>query len=147
MNFYNAIKTCYKKYAKFEGRAPRSEFWYFWLFNYSIYIILIIVALNISFKFLWFFGVFFLVNFIPFIAVTARRLHDVNKSGWLQILPLPFSFLERILERTSQESFSFIFTIITLGLYIYLIVLWCTKGNKKNNRFGKNIYKKTKKIR
>ena len=117
----------------------RQEFWYFWLFNYATYAILIIIALNISFKFIWFFGVFFLVNFIPFIAVTARRLHDVNKSGWFQILPLPFSILDRILERTSQEGLSIIFALIAVGLYIYLIVLWCTKGDKKNNRFGKSI--------
>ena len=147
MNFVDTIKTCYKKYTKFEGRAPRSEFWYFWLFNYSIYTILIIIALNTSLKFFWFFGAFFLVNFIPFIAVTARRLHDVNKSGWFQILPLPFSILDRILERTSQEGLSIIFTLITTGLYIYLIVLFCMKGDKKNNRFGKNIYKKRKKRR
>ena len=139
MNFVDAVKTCFKKYAKFEGRAPRSEFWYFWLFNYAIYAILIIIALNISFKFFWFLGVFFLVNFIPYIAVTARRLHDVNKSGWFQILPLPFSFLDRLLERTSQEGLSIIFTFITLGLYIYLIVLYCSAGGKKNNRFGKGI--------
>jgi len=139
MNFVDAVKTCFKKYAKFEGRAPRSEFWYFWLFNYAIYAILIIIALNISFKYFWFLGVFFLVNFIPYIAVTARRLHDVNKSGWFQILPLPFSFLDRLLERTSQEGLSIIFTFITLGLYIYLIVLYCSAGGKKNNRFGKGI--------
>ena len=139
MNFVDAIKNCYKNYAKFKGRASRSEFWYFWLFNYAIYAILIIIALNISFKFFWFLGVFWLVNFIPFIAVTARRLHDVNKSGWFQILPLPFSILDRILERTSQEGLSTISALITTGLYIYLIVLWCKKGDKKNNRFGKSI--------
>ena len=131
MNFQTSVKTCFKKYTTFSGRASRSEFWYFWLFSYAIYAILIIIALNISFKFIWFFVVLFLVNFIPFIAVTARRLHDVNKSGWFQILPLPFSILDRILERTSQEGLSIIFAFITLGLYIYLIVLWCTKGSKK----------------
>ena len=144
MDFQKSVKTCFQKYATFSGRASRSEFWYFWLFNYAIYAILTIIALNISFKFFWFLGVFFLVNFIPYIAVTARRLHDVNKSGWFQILPLPFSFLDRLLERTSQEGLSIIFTFITLGLYIYLIVLWCTKGDKKNNRFGKSINLKKK---
>ena len=150
MNFVDTIKTCYKKYTKFEGRASRSEFWYFWLFNYATYAILIIIALNISFKFFWFLGVFFLVNFIPFIAVTARngiKLTKKNTSGWFQILPLPFSILDRILERTSQEGLSIIFALIAVGLYIYLIVLWCTKGAKKNNKFGKNIYKKRKKRR
>ena len=144
MDFQTSIKTCFKKYAEFSGRASRSEFWYFWLFNYATYAILIILGLNISLNFFWFFAIFFLVNLIPFIAVIARRLHDINKSGWLQILPLPFSVLDRIFERTSQEGLSIIFALITAGLYIYLIVLWCKDGDKKNNRFGKNIYKKRK---
>ena len=144
MNFQNSVKICFKKYATFSGRASRSEFWYFWLFSYAIYAILLISAINIAYIFFWFFGGFFLVTFIPFIAVTARRLHDVNKSGWFQILPLPFSFLDRLLERTSQEGLSIIFAFITLGLYIYLIVLWCKKGDKKNNRFGKSINLKKK---
>ena len=147
MNFQNSIKTCFKKYATFSGRASRSEFWYFYLFAYGIFAILIISGINIASIFFWFFGGFFLVTFIPFVAVIARRLHDVNKSGWFQILPLPFSILDRILERTSQEGLSIIFALIAVGLYIYLIVLWCTKGAKKNNKFGKNIYKKRKKRR
>ena len=46
MNFLDAVKTCYKNYAKFKGRASRSEFWYFWLFNYAIYAILIIIIVK-----------------------------------------------------------------------------------------------------
>jgi len=113
MNFLDAVKTCYKNYAKFKGRASRSEFWYFWLFNYAIYAILIIIALNISFKFFWFLGVFFLVNFIPFIAVAARRLHDVNKSGWFVLIEF-----------------------IPLIGWIILLVMLIEKGIEGKNRFG-----------
>jgi len=35
MNFADAIKICFKKYANFNGRASRSEFWYFFLFFYA----------------------------------------------------------------------------------------------------------------
>ena len=139
MNFQTSVKTCFKKYTTFSGRASRSEFWYFYLFNYGLYAILIISALNISFIFFWFFVGFLLATLIPFIAVTARRLHDINKSGWFQILPLPFSFVDRLLERSSQEGLSIIFALITLGLYIYLIVLFCTEGEKKKNKYGKPI--------
>ena len=139
MNFQTSVKTCFKKYTTFSGRASRSEFWYFYLFNYGLYVILIISALNISFIFFWFFVGFLLATLIPFIAVTARRLHDINKSGWFQILPLPFSFVDRLLERSSQEGLSIIFALITLGLYIYLIVLYCTEGEKKKNKYGKPI--------
>ena len=139
MNFQTSVKTCFKKYATFSGRASRSEFWYFYLFNYGLYAILIISALNISFIFFWFFVGFLLATLIPFIAVTARRLHDINKSGWFQILPLPFSFVDRLLERFAQEGLSIIFALITLGLYIYLIVLFCTEGEKKKNKYGQPI--------
>ena len=139
MNFQTSVKTCFRKYATFSGRASRSEFWYFYLFNYGLYVILIISALKISFIFFWFFVGFLLATLIPFIAVTARRLHDINKSGWFQILPLPFSFVDRLLERSSQEGLSIIFALITLGLYIYLIVLFCTEGEKKKNKYGKPI--------
>ena len=139
MNFQTSVKTCFKKYTTFGGRASRSEFWYFYLFNYGLYVILIISAINISYIFGWLFIGFFLATFIPFLAATARRLHDINKSGWFQILPLPFSFLDRLLVRSSQEGLSILFGLITLGLYIYLIVLYCTKGEKKKNKYGKPI--------
>tara|TARA_B100001029_G_C14725289_1_gene267330 strand:+ start:20 stop:451 length:432 start_codon:yes stop_codon:yes gene_type:complete len=139
MDFQTSVKTCFKKYATFSGRASRSEFWYFYLFNYGLYAILIISALNISFIFFWFFFGFFLATFIPFLAATARRLHDINKSGWFQILPLPFSFFDRLLERSSQEGLSILIGLISIGLYIYLLVLYCTKGEKKKNKYGKPI--------
>ena len=140
MNFQTSVKTCFKKYAKFDGRASRSEFWYFYLFTYGLYVILIISAINIAPIFGFLLAGFFLATFIPFLAVTARRLHDINKSGWFQILPLPFSFVDRLLERSQQDvSFSILFGLITIGLYIYLFILFCTDGEKKNNKYGKQI--------
>ena len=139
MNFQTSVKTCFKKYAKFDGRASRSEFWYFYLFTYGLYAILIISAINIASIFGWLLAGFFLATFIPFLAATARRLHDINKSGWFQILPLPFSFVDRLLERSSQEGLSILIGLISIGLYIYLLVLYCTKGEKKKNKYGKPI--------
>tara|TARA_B100000686_G_C16261005_1_gene699252 strand:+ start:21 stop:467 length:447 start_codon:yes stop_codon:yes gene_type:complete len=144
MNFKNAIKTCLKdKYANFKGRASRSEFWFFYLFiliGYAISFIFITISLNFFFIV---FGILVLGVVIPSFAVAVRRLHDVNKSGWFVLLPLPFELVEGILERSSEDvaGFSLVFTLIALGLYIYLFVLYCTGGERKNNRFGKNIYK------
>ena len=143
MNFQNAIKTCIKKkYANFSGRASRSEFWYFWLLNFSVYAILLILSNKVpALGFLFIaLGIFFLATLIPFIAVTARRLHDVNKSGWFQILPLPFLLFTDLLILLAGVVFPKIPPIlIGVGLYIYLIVLYCSEGDKKNNRFGKGI--------
>ena len=141
MNFKNAIKTCLKdKYANFKGRASRSEFWFFYLFlviGYAISISTMFISIKL---FIGTILIFFLAMIIPSIAVTVRRLHDINKSGWFILLPLPFDIMERVLEKSS-EGLSLVFLVISLGLYIYLLVLYFTDGDKKNNRFGKNIYK------
>ena len=81
----------------------------------------------------------FLISLVPLLTLSMRRLHDINKSGWFILLPLPFDIMERVLEKSS-EGLSLVFLVISLGLYIYLLVLYCTDGDKKNNRFGKNIY-------
>ena len=141
MDFQTSVKTCFKKYATFSGRASRSEFWYFYLFNYGLYAILIISALNISFIFYWFFLGFFLATLIPFTAVTARRLHDVNKSGWFQAIPIPPGIIETVFVMNRNTTGEMIFLIIGLACYIYLIVLYCTAGDSKKNRFGKNPLK------
>jgi len=147
MNFTDSIRTCLKnKYSNFSGRASRSEFWFFYLFILIGYIICFALMMAISFNLFWLFGIFALTIIIPAFAVTARRLHDINKSGWFQLLPLPAGILETIFATTS-ESLEILFVIIGLGLYVYLFILYCTNGDKKNNRFGKNIYKKKKKTR
>ena len=141
MNFKNAIKTCLKdKYANFKGRASRSEFWFFYLFlviGYAISISTIFISIKL---FIGTMSIFVLAMIIPSLAVTVRRLHDINKSGWFILLPLPFDIMQRVLEESSA-GLSLVFLVISLGLYIYLLVLYCTDGDKKNNRFGKNIYK------
>ena len=145
MNFTESIKTCLtKKYLSFSGRASRSEFWFFYLFVLIGYIICFTLIIAVSFKLFWLMGLFMLGMVIPAFAVTARRLHDTNKSGWFQLIPFPAGILEAVFA-TSSESLEILFLIIGLGLYIYLFILYCTDGDKKNNRFGKNIYLKTKK--
>ncbi len=83
MNYYLAVL---KKYAVFSGRAQRAEYWYFFLFNIIIGIILGIIDEIIGFSaeagvgMLG--GIYSLAILIPSIAVAVRRLHDTNHSGW-----------------------------------------------------------------
>ena len=145
MNFKNAIKTCLKdKYFNFKGRASRSEFWFFYLFLVIGYAISMFTMFISTKLFIGTISIFVLAMIIPSLAVTVRRLHDINKSGLFILLPLPFEIMERLLEKSS-EGLSLLFLVISLGLYIYLLVLYCTDGDKKNNRFGKNIYKRKRK--
>lgn len=76
-----------RKYAVFDGRAKRSEYWLFMLVHVIISIILGLIPLVLD----WFVVVevvYFLALLVPALAVGARRLHDSGKSGWLQLILL-----------------------------------------------------------
>ena len=116
MDFATAISTCMvKKYADFSGRASRSEFWFCQLFFLIIgFIVGIIDAMVLGYVYEA--GPFELISYviiiIPAIAVTARRLHDVNLSGWWQLIAL---------------------TIVGIPIYLYWLII---KGTDGNNDFG-----------
>ena len=79
-----------QRYAKFDGRAGRAEFWWYVLANFAIYIALLILA-QISGIFLVLYFLYALAVIVPNIAVGIRRLHDTDKSGWLLLLAfIPF---------------------------------------------------------
>jgi uncharacterized membrane protein YhaH (DUF805 family) len=105
MTFGESINTCFSKYASFEGRASRSELWWWVLFVFLVSIGLSIVSQMIS-------GLFSLATLLPSLAVTARRLHDTNRSGWLQLIG-----------------------IIPLVGWIVVIV-WCIQEAKEPNEYG-----------
>ncbi len=116
--YYTA--ALFNKYAQFKGRASRSEFWYFGLFSTIVSYGLQFLDSVAGFTFgdgnlgalsmLYSFAVL-----IPALAVSARRLHDVNKSGWMYLL---------------------IFLPI-IG-WIWLFVLWVKDSNYGDNQYGQN---------
>jgi uncharacterized membrane protein YhaH (DUF805 family) len=131
MSFTESIRTCLSKFGTFDGRATRSEFWWFYLFAILVgfvgYIpILILTAIGASsndgaisgiftvltviFWILWFIVVIAL--YIPMLAVGCRRLHDRGQSGWLQLLLL-----------------------VPCG-NIVLIVFWVLEGTPGDNAYG-----------
>lgn len=84
-----------KKYAVFQGRARRKEYWMFVLFNF-----IITFVLNLLSRFIGVFGIlsglYTLAVLIPSLAVCVRRLHDIGKSGWwlfIILVPLVGSIL------------------------------------------------------
>ena len=87
----NFIDIVTKKYFCFEGRAGRAEFWQFFLVNFIVGIILSVIqqmAPKVG-------GILFLIYWLallcPTLGCTARRFHDIGKSGWMQLLGLiPF---------------------------------------------------------
>ena len=81
MTFTESIKTCFSKFADFNGRASRSEYWWYVLFIVLTGAVLSAINRNLA-------ALFYLVTLLPSIAAAARRLHDTNRSGWLQLIGL-----------------------------------------------------------
>lgn len=108
MTFVDSIKTCFSKYADFKGRASRSEYWWFMLFYVIVYVALMVLAATLETPLL---AVAILALFIPILAVSARRLHDTDRSGWMMLIGL----------------------IPLVGL---LVIYFMIQEGKEPNRFG-----------
>ncbi len=120
MDFVTAIAACFGQYATFDGRASRAEFWYFTVFvaiGGAVFHLLDFVLfpamdeppLGSIFK---------VLVLLPLLSVAARRLHDIDKSGWWQ----------------------FINFVPLVGSIIFLI--WTTSlGTRGPNRFGDPVVK------
>ncbi len=87
MNFMDAVKAVYTNYVGFQGRARRSEYWWFFLFYLIVYIVLYAVDLTV-FGYPMLSGLFALASFLPSLAVGVRRLHDTGRSGWWLLIGL-----------------------------------------------------------
>jgi uncharacterized membrane protein YhaH (DUF805 family) len=109
-----------KKYADFNGRARRMEYWMFSLFNF-LFLMVALTLDNIVGSTIGnlFYGLFYLVYafavLLPGLAVMVRRLHDVGKSGWM-----------------------FLVALIPLIGGIWLLVLLCTDSTPGENEYGPN---------
>jgi uncharacterized membrane protein YhaH (DUF805 family) len=101
-----------ERYAKFDGRAGRAEFWWFALANIIVYLI-IGILMQISSAFLFVYLLYALAMIVPSIAVAIRRLHDTGKSGWILLIG-----------------------VIPLVGAILLIVFYATQGANGPNQYG-----------
>ena len=153
MNWYIEVL---KKYAVFSGRARRKEFWLFVLFNLLASIILIFADILLgTFDEETGSGllgsIYALGIFIPYLAVTVRRLHDTNKSGWWILMPLSTLILAGILmailipmlgAKGANETvvgIAVVFLVITvLATNIAFFVFLVSDSTPGVNRFGNN---------
>lgn len=116
----NWVKTVFRKYATFQGRAQRAEYWYFVLFYVVVYTVLGFLDGSLSRPAdepSWglLSGVFALATLVPSIAVSVRRLHDTNRSGWWMLV-------------------MFVPLIGQLVMLIFMVL----DGTPGDNRFGPN---------
>lgn len=109
-NYVNVLKN----YVTFTGRANRPEYWYFVLVNFIVSLLIGIVSVMVHSPVIS--NIYSLAVFLPSLAVSVRRLHDTDRSGWWLLISLvPF-----------------------IG-FIVLIVAFVQKGTEKENRFGKPV--------
>jgi uncharacterized membrane protein YhaH (DUF805 family) len=111
MGFGQAISTGFSNYVNFSDRAARSEYWY-WILFYFIGAIVtgaIDAAIGMSITT----GLFGLAMLLPNLAVSIRRLHDLDRTGWWILIGL-----------------------IPIVGWIILLIWYCTKGTDGQNRFG-----------
>jgi uncharacterized membrane protein YhaH (DUF805 family) len=115
MSFTEAIKSGFQNYVGFSGRAARSEFWYWVLFAILVSIVtnLIDLAISPGAQYEPLTALAGLALFLPGLAVSIRRLHDRDKSGWFYLL-----------------------IFIPLVGAIILLVWFCQRGTVGSNRFG-----------
>ena len=119
MNFSESLTICLKKYFVFQGRASRSEYWWFQLIFTPSYFISSYLENELSYFFL---GIC-LFCFIPAISVGVRRLHDIDKSGFFLLISfIPF-----------------------IGGFILLFFM-ISEGTKGKNKYGDDPLK-TRKFR
>lgn len=102
VNFFDAIKKFYTNFFNFSGRAVRSEYW--WIYLYNMLITVVIMLLPKDYAFLG--TICSIVHFIPGVALCVRRLHDVGKSGafwftWLIPIAGPFILFYQLCKGSS----------------------------------------------
>jgi uncharacterized membrane protein YhaH (DUF805 family) len=117
-DFVAAVRACFNKFVTWQGRSGRREFWYFFLFAIGIGIIA--SAIDAVFGSILKTSHFTLVSpltslalLLPNLAVSARRLHDTDRSAWWLLL-----------------------VFLPLIGYIVLIVFWAQRGQNTDNRYG-----------
>ncbi|WP_461205046.1 DUF805 domain-containing protein [Clostridium sp. DL1XJH146] len=112
MNWYLDVL---KKYVQFDGRARRKEYWMFILFNAIFMVLASIIDGIIGSDMKIISSLYSLAVLLPSIAVSIRRMHDIDKSGWFMLVVL-----------------------IPLAGPIWYLVLVCTEGTRGENSFGQD---------
>jgi uncharacterized membrane protein YhaH (DUF805 family) len=149
----NGYLNAMRRYFEFGGRSSRYEFWFFVLF-------VLIASIVASFIDGLLFGadqesigilspIVSLVHLIPGIAVSVRRLHDIDRTGWWILLPAVGSiamtvFLGSVVLTADDPVAALaglgismaIAGLVYLAVFVVLIVFYCTRGTPGPNRFG-----------
>jgi uncharacterized membrane protein YhaH (DUF805 family) len=137
VGFLDAVKSGFSKYFQLQGRACRSELWFWQLFVLAGGFVLgqldLVMGMAGPSGFGPLYGVFAFLTLVPGLTVVVRRLHDVEKSGWWYPVIFIVCVGAAILAKTT--TWQYLIGVTALG--ILLILFWFIKpGTKGSNRFG-----------
>ena len=172
MGPFRAVGRAYARMFNFSGRASRSEYWWFFLFQFLLYFGLQIafgayiasdpqlqVAMldpngieayfqqnpGLLYHIGYAFAASLFVFFMPNLAVTIRRLHDTNRSGWFIFMPTLVGFIAGIVGGVAMAAsgggagasiIMIAVVVVSFGASIWFIVVLASAGTHGNNRFG-----------
>ena len=148
-----------EKYADFTGRAPRAEFWWYFLAVIIASIVARIIDNILGMNVMGPYGplslILMLGLLVPNIAVAVRRLHDTDRSGWWILLPIVPYCLAFVLGGAAMMGgaasgsamgmgagmgIASIFLLIGAACALLLLVFYCLPGTPGDNRYGPNPY-------
>jgi uncharacterized membrane protein YhaH (DUF805 family) len=100
--------ACFKKYAVFQGRARRKEYWGFYFFYavFSAIAVFLDIIFDLQFGDSYFgviSGIWIAAAIMPYWSVSVRRYHDCDKRGWVMLMPV-YSFVLTLLKGTHGEN-------------------------------------------
>ena len=116
-------------YADFHGRASRLEFWHYILVVLVVSVLLDILGIRLLSTVVW------LALLVPTLAIIVRRLHDVDRSGWLILVPIVPAFLMVALLYLFWPL-GVLFALATVACAAYLIYLSVLPGTPGPNPYG-----------
>ena len=127
MGFKKATKLFFTRFTDYSGRSSRSEFWYAQLFvtiaTILLFVALLLIKPNNQFPII---TLIYAIIFIPpHIALSFRRLHDIDKSGWWILLPSAISLIGLIVNEVLPTVNAMIFEIGRIACNILLIYWYC----------------------
>ena len=129
------------KYAVFEGRASRSEFWWYVLASFIFSLLLVMASLpliHVPYAFFLINYAFALAILTPSLAVTVRRLHDAGRSAWWlsMLIPMAYYTLTEFVDIPALKTFIPPVSVVGTICNIVLIVIMALPGNRGENRYG-----------
>lgn len=150
MDFPQAVRICFEKYATFSGRARRAEYWWFYLFTIVLRIVTGILDSAIQHgdtRFAPFGVIGFLAILLPWLAAWTRRMHDTNRSGFWVLgfciamfglaVGLGIGLAMQADTHSDQADIMVgLFGLALVGVVIWSIVMLCFKGTDGTNRYG-----------